>query len=368
MQSLQRLAQMSIPMKTVRAIARLNECKGRQELYQTRFPEVLRTLQDIAIIQSTESSNRLEGIRVPDRKLRQLMEQKALPTTRSEAEISGYRDVLATIHTSALAIPVRPGTILQLHRDLYKYLPQEGGKWKPADNYIREILTDGSERVRFTPVPAFQVPTAVEDLCYSFVTYRAKGELDDLLLIFACILDFLCIHPFSDGNGRMSRLLTLLLLYQAGFEVGRFISLERIIEESKETYYDALYRSSQGWHQGEHDLLPWLDYSLGTLLAAYKELEEHVHLVQVPQRGSKSALVRQAVLHFYSEEFSFQDVARACPNVSRPTITRVLDSLKEEGLIECVVGGRHARWRFRPHPGGEADGGETQGNGTGLRR
>ncbi|MHB1128358.1 MAG: Fic family protein, partial [Bacillota bacterium] len=249
----------------------------------------------------------------------------------------------ATIHASALDIPLKPQTILQLHRDLYKYLPQEGGKWKVSDNIIEEILPDGTKRVRFTPVPAFLVPDAVEGLCSSYISLSTKCEVDELLLIFSFILDFLCIHPFNDGNGRMSRLLTLLLLYQSGFEVGRFISLERIIEDSKETYYETLHTSSQGWHERQHNPIPWLDYSLGILIAAFKELESRVNIVE-NQKGSKAAIVKDTILHFRGD-FTMQDIEHACPNVSRPTINRVLEQLKGEGLINCVVPGRYARWQ-----------------------
>lgn len=329
-------------MRIIKTIAKINEYKGRQELHRKQSPEVLETLQEIAAIQSTESSNRIEGIKVSNEQLKEIMSQKTTPRDRSAAEISGYRDVLATIHTSAPHIPVKPQTILQLHRDMYRYLPRSGGRWKAADNIIEQTMPDGTKQVRFTPVKAFLVPQAMEELCFGFNTYRNSEEVDDLLLIFAFILDFLCIHPFTDGNGRMSRLLTLLLLYQAGFEVGRFVSLERITEVSKETYYEALYKSSQNWHDGEHDPMPWMEYSLGVLLAAYKEFEERVNLAE-NQRGTKTNLVMETILRFQGE-FSIQDIEAACPNVSRPTIHRVLAVLKNEGMIDCIVPGRHARW------------------------
>ena len=228
---------------------------------------MLELLQEIAVVQSTESSNRIEGIKVSNQKLKEIMAKKTTPRDRSEAEISGYRDVLTTIHASAGHIPVKPQTIKQIHRDMYKYLPQEGGKWKSTNNVIEEILPDSTKAIRFKPVEAFMVPQAMDELCSDFNAFRENEKGEDLLLILSFVLDFLCIHPFLDGNGRMLRLLTLLLLYQAGFEVGRFISLERIIEESKETYYDALYKSSQGWHEDKHDPFAWLEYSLGVMTA-----------------------------------------------------------------------------------------------------
>lgn len=332
-----------IPLNIVGAIAKINEYKGKQDLFYQQSPEILSTLQEIAEIQSAESSTRIEGIKVPNQKLKEIMRQKTTPGDRSEAEVSGYRDVLAQVHASFAHMPVKPQVILQLHRDMYKYLPQQGGKWKHSDNVIEERLADGTKRVRFVPVKSFLVPGAMDELCDSFNACRGKGEIDDLILIFAFILDFLCIHPFNDGNGRMSRLLTILLLYQAGFEVCRFIPLERIIEESKETYYSSLEKSSQGWLGRDHTPVPWLEYSLGVLLAAYKEFEERVNLAG-RQRGTKTALIREIVMHFRGD-FSIQDIERACPNVSRPTIHRVLGALKNEGLVDCIVPRRHARWR-----------------------
>jgi len=341
LKSLKRLD--NIPINIVRAIARINEYKGKQDLFYRQSPEILKTLQEIAEIQSTESSNRIEGIKVSNQKLKEIMIQKTTPRNRSEAEISGYRDVFATIHASSIHIPVKPQVILQLHRDIYKYLPQEGGSWKPADNVIEETLPDGTKRVRFVPVKAFLVPSAMDELCHGFNTYREKESFDDLILSFAFILDFLCIHPFRDGNGRISRLLTLLLLYQAGFEVGRFISLERIIEESKVTYCDALEKSSQGWHENQHNPIPWIEYSLGVLIAAYKEFEERLNLAE-NQRGSKTAMIKETILRL-SGDFFIQDIEQACPNVSRPTIYRVLAVLKDEGKVDCIVPGRNARWK-----------------------
>lgn len=341
MRTIERLDYININI--VRTIAKINEYKGKQELFKKQSPEVLETLQEIAEVQSTESSNRIEGIRVSNNHLKEIMSRKTTPRDRSGAEISGYRDVLATIHASAPHIPVKPQVILQLHRDMYKYLPHEGGMWKPSDNLIEETLPDGSKRIRFVPVKAFLVSTFMDDLCQKFNEYRSRGEVDELILTFSFILDFLCIHPFRDGNGRISRLLTLLLLYQAEFEVGRFISLERIIESSKETYYEVLERSSQGWHEKQHDPLPWIEYSLGVIIAAYKEFEERVNLAE-NQRGTKTAMILEAILHFKGE-FSIQDIEQSCPNVSRPTIYRALERLKAENMVDCIVPGRHARWR-----------------------
>ena len=238
-------------LSTVRVIG---EFKGKQDMWSERFPEVLKRLQEVAIIQSTESSNRIEGVTASPDRLRELMAQKTTPANRSEEEIAGYRDVLATIHASHEHVKVRPGVILQLHRDLYKFSAERGGQWKQVDNEIADVRPDGTRTTRFRCVPAVLTADWMERLCDDFNRLWQQEAVEPLLLIPAFVLDFLCIHPFRDGNGRMARLLTLLMLYEAGYEVGRYVSLERIIEESKESYYGALKASSEGWHEGQHSL------------------------------------------------------------------------------------------------------------------
>jgi Fic family protein len=271
------------------------------------------------------------------------MSNKVEPRDRSESEISGYRDVLETIHTAYDAIPLNSSVILQLHRDLYKYLPARGGSYKNANNVIEEILPDGSKYIRFKPVDAFYTPTYMENLCDEYRKAISKEEIEPLVLIGAFILDFLCIHPFNDGNGRMSRLLTLLLLYQSGFEVGRFISIEKIIEDSKETYYEALNKSSMLWQDGKHNLEIWLEYFLGVLLRSYKELEERVgHVINT--KGGKSERIEKAIegkLGYFTKD----EIRNICPDASDATINRVFDKLKAEGKIEVVGKGRSAKWK-----------------------
>lgn len=332
----------NIPMSILKSIVKIYEFKGKHNLYKKTPPEILKRLQEIATVQSIESSNRIEGIEVSNKKLKEIINKKTTPQNPSEAEISGYSDVLATIHASALHIPIKPSTILQLHRNMHIYLPHPGGCWKVADNVVENIFLDGSKRVRFRPLNSHLVPFAMEEICEKFNRHRSLEEIDDILLVLCFILDFLCVHPFSDGNGRISRLLKLLLLYQAGFEVGRFISLERIIEQSKETYYESLFKSSQGWQEGIHNPQPWIEYSLGVLLAAYKEFEEFI-ILDESQKITKTVFIKERILTFKGE-FSMQDIEQTCPNVSRPTIYRVLDALKNEGVVNCIVPGRHARW------------------------
>jgi Fic family protein len=325
-------------------MAALGRFQGRQELYQHQAPQLLETLRQIAIIESTEASNRIEGITVPADRLKALMAQ-AEPETRPESEIAGYRDVLTRIHTRQVGLPLTPESILALHADLYTYIPGEGGQWKQRDNVIRQVLPDGRDVVRFVPLPADETPSAMEELCQRFGGAWDAEQVDKLLLIDTFVLDFLCVHPFADGNGRLARLLTLLLLYAAGYEVGRYISLERIIEGTKETYYEALLRSSQRWESGNHDLTPWHQYSLGVLVYAYGEFEERVgELFAAP--GVKSEMVRVAVEAFPPGHiFTISELSRLCPAVSRATIRRVLNELRDGGQVECLGTGRDAQWR-----------------------
>lgn len=335
-----------VPHELVSTIRLIGEYKGKEALFRQQAPQVSQTLKEAAVIQSTASSNRIEGIEAPPDRIRELVKHKVTPRNRSEQEIAGYRDVLTTIHASHATIPFTPGVVLQFHRDLYRFTAQQGGRWKLADNKITETRADGTKIVRFTPVRAHQTPEAMERLHVGFKDYWDRGEVDALLLIPAYVLDFLCIHPFLDGNGRMARLLTVLLLYHAGYEVARYISLEQLVEEQREGYYDALFRSSQGWHEGQHSLLPWWDYFLGVmLLGAYREFERRTSLVSCA-RGSKTEMVLSAIERLPCR-FRYADLAQACPGVSRPTIKRVLSRMRDEGKVECVKPGRDAVWEKR---------------------
>ncbi|WP_085640591.1 MULTISPECIES: Fic family protein [unclassified Pseudomonas] len=321
----------------------LGEFRGKQQLFIAQSPQVLHGLRQIAVIESAESSNRLEGVTVAPARLKSLMSKHSEPKSRSEQEIAGYRDALALIHEAAEGMPFSEGVVRQLHSLLYRYLPQDGGDWKATNNDIIERRTDGSSRIRFQPVSAHMVPIAMSEM---MVRYRQALELnltDPLVLVPLTILDFLCIHPFSDGNGRVARLLTLLLLYQFDYRVGRFISLERIFEDSKESYYSTLELSSQGWHDATHDVRPWIDYFWGTLLRAYKELEERVGTIE-KRRGGKSDRVRGEALK-RSLPFSITEIEVSCPGISRDTVRMVLRSLKAEGLIESTGKGRSAKWK-----------------------
>lgn len=334
----------SIPIthNVLQTIRLIGEYKGKQDLFKEQSPQLLETLKQTAIIQSIESSNRIEGISAPLERIKAIAADKTTPANRSEQEIAGYRNVLKTIHSSFEHINVSSNVVLQFHRDIYALSALPGGKWKSTENEIAEVYPDGSKVVRFKPVPAFETPAAMDKLHTLFKSEMDKSQLEPLLIIATYVLDFLCIHPFNDGNGRMSRLLTLLLLYKSGYEVGRFISLEKLIEDNKDSYYDALNKSSQNWHDSKHNLIPWWEYFLGILLKAYREFENRVGIVTTA-RGAKRKMIFD-VIENLPNRFSYGDVEKACPGVSRPTINRGLAELRDAGKIKCIKPGRDAVW------------------------
>lgn len=329
-------------LQTIRLIG---EYRGKEALYRAQSPQVLDTLVQNAIIESTESSNRIEGVVAENHeRLKAILLKKTKPKNRPEQEIAGYRDVLKTIHGSFEEIPFTPNIVLQFHRDLFKFTTARGGTWKSSDNEIMETAADGTKLVRFKPVPAWQTKEAM-GLLHSHFSDSLKGPntIEPLLAIPAYVLDFLCIHPFLDGNGRMARLLTLLLLYKSGYGVGRFISLERVVEETKEGYYDALLKSSQGWHDGKHSLIPWWNYFLGVmLLSAYREFEERVGLIETT-RGAKGALVIAAIEKL-PIRFTISQVMEKCPTVGIDYVRKVLRSQRDEGKLKTTGRGPDAAW------------------------
>lgn len=320
----------------------IGEYQGKQELYFKQSPEILKGLQQVAVIESSESSNRLEGITAPHERIAKLVKEDTTPKDRSEQEIAGYRDALNLIHQSATHMPCSINVILQIHAWIYRYLPHSGGQWKTTDNEITEIHPDGRKRVRFIPSNAFETPGAMEKLVERYQKSIEQWHIEPLIIVPATVLDFLCIHPFRDGNGRTARLLTLLLLYHFDYQVGRYISLERIFEESKESYYETLEISSQGWHQGKHDLMPWMTYFWGVILRAYKEFEGRVGTL-THGKGNKAHHIANTIKAMVGP-FSISDIERACPFVSRDTIRLVLRTLRDEGVITPQGKGRSAKW------------------------
>ena len=324
-------------------LTQIHEYKGQQNLFIEAKADALSSLLEVARIQSTEASNRIEGIITTDDRLKKIVREKTMPQTRSEKEIAGYRDVLATIHESHDYIPPRPSVILQLHRDLYKYSGKSiGGSFKNSDNVIAEELPDGQQIVRFKPVPAWETPEAITALCSDFQETMQAAELDPLLLIPIFILDFLCIHPFNDGNGRMSRLLTLLLLYRSGYIVGKYISIEKLISDTKETYYEALQASSYNWHEGTNDYAPFVTYMLGILVAAYRDFESRIE--RLTTKGlSKPDRVRE-IIRNHLGKITKSEIVAQCPDISQITVQRALADLLKNGEITKLSGGRYTAY------------------------
>lgn len=324
-------------------LTKIHEFKGEQNLFIEAHADELMELMEIAKIQSTEASNRIEGIFTSDERLKKLVMDKTTPKSRAEQEIAGYRDVLNTIHENYDYVQVKSGIILQLHRDLYRFMGSEaGGCFKTADNVIAEIDNDGNKKVRFNPVPAWETPDAIEKICEAFDEASKDENIDPLIVIPMFVLDFLCIHPFNDGNGRMSRLLTLLLLYRSGYIVGKYISIEKMIESSKETYYEALQASSTGWHEEDNDYIPFIVYMLGIVLASYREFSSRVRILTTAgfTKGERiGEIIKQTVGTITKTE-----IMKKCPNISQITIQRALIDLQKQGKISKVGGGRYTKY------------------------
>ena len=322
----------------VQMVGSIHEHKGKQELFLEANIDELKTLLEVALIQSTGASNRIEGIFTSDKRLKELVSQKAEPRNRSEQEIAGYREVLATIHESYEYITPRPTIILQLHRDLYSYSQGNiDGTYKNSDNVIAETDAEEHQKARFIPVPAFQTAEAIDELCAHFLEAWEANLIDKLILIPMFILDFLCIHPFNNGNGRMSRLLTLLLFYKAGYIVGKYVSMEMLIEKTKETYYEALQASSAGWHEGENSYEPFVKYYLGIMLKAYNEFENRVEHLKYHNLSKPDRI--KAVIDNKVGKITKKEIMELCPDISKVTVERTLTDLVKSGYIAKVGAG-----------------------------
>lgn len=327
----------------VTMLSQIHEFKGEQNLFIEAQSDTLTQLVEIAKIQSTEASNKIEGIFTSDERLKKLVTNKTTPRSRNEQEIAGYRDVLSTIHDNYEFIPVRPSIILQLHRDLYKFSGKSiGGVYKNADNVIAEEDNEGNRFVRFQPIPAWETPDSIEALCDAFDDAIARNEADPLLIIPMFILDFLCIHPFNDGNGRMSRLLTLLLLYRAGYIVGKYISIEKVIETTKDTYYETLQSSSQGWHEEENDYAHFVRYMLGVILSAYRDFSSRVRVLTTSGM-SKPDRIREIIKNTLGK-ITKTEIMQKCPDISQVTVQRTLNDLNKNGDIIKIGGGRYTSY------------------------
>jgi len=327
----------------VALLTSIHEYKGEQTLFIEAKADTLTALMEVAKIQSTDASNRIEGIYTSSDRLKKIVLDKTMPKTRNEKEIAGYRDVLATIHESHDYLPVKSSIILQLHRDLYKFSGSSiGGKYKNSNNIIGEVDADGNESVRFTPVEAWETPESIEQICIAYDAALAKNEMDPLLVIPMFVLDFLCIHPFLDGNGRMSRLLTLLLLYRSGYIVGKYISIEKLINDTKDSYYDALQASSIDWHEGKNDYEPFVKYMLGVLIAAYRDFTSRVSFLSTSGL-SKPDRIRQIIKDNLGK-ITKSEILERCPDISRTTIQRTLKDLQDVGEIIKIGDGRYTSY------------------------
>lgn len=313
-------------------IAAIYKEAGKQEMYLKQRPEELEKLVEIAKIQSTEASNAIEGIVTTSTRIRQLVEEKTAPKNRDEQEIAGYRDVLNIIHENFDAIPISQRYILQLHKILYNHMNNPmAGKTKSVQNYISATYPDGHVETLFTPLAPYETPEALDKICEEYNRVIGNMEVEPLIIVPIFIHDFLCIHPFNDGNGRMSRLLTTLLLYRNGFYVGKYISLEAKIAKNKDLYYNALGRSQDGWHEGMEDVVPFIKYLLGIVLSAYKDFEERFALVET--KRSALEMVRCATMNKLGR-FTKQDIRELCPSLSISSIEGALRKLVASGELK----------------------------------
>lgn len=313
-------------------IAAIYKEAGKQEMFLKQKPQELEKLVEIAKIQSTEASNAIEGIITTSTRIKQLVEEKTTPKNRDEQEIAGYRDVLNIIHDSFDAIPISQNYILQLHKILYSHMNNPmGGRTKGVQNYISATYPDGHVETLFTPLSPFETPEALDKICQEYNRVIGNMEVEPLIVIPIFIHDFLCIHPFNDGNGRMSRLLTTLLLYRNGFYVGKYISLEAKIARNKDLYYSALSQAQHGWHEGTEDVVPFIKYLLGTILAAYKDFEDRFSLVETKLPALET--VRQASMYKIGR-FNKQDIRELCPTLSNSSIEKAFRDLIALGEIQ----------------------------------
>ncbi len=332
----------SLPALTSWYLADIAEARGKQQLFVRQSPQRLKILREHAIVESAVSSTRIEGVNVDPSRVKTIVFGKASLRDRNEEEVRGYREALKLIHEQRAALPLSEGIVIELHR-LALADAWDAGKYKDKNGQIIEKSADGRIRIRFTPVSAKRTPGSMKELFELWTRELREQRIHPLILAAAFNLDFLCIHPFRDGNGRVSRLLLLLQCYHLGYEVGRYISIERLMEENKDRYYETLEESSRHWHEGKHDPWPYISYLFFILKSAYREFEQRLGQVAEP-RGAKTEIVQNALARFPAE-FSLADLERSCPTVSRDMIRRVLRDLQKAGQVECLGRGPGAKWQ-----------------------
>jgi Fic family protein len=342
-----RIKSFEMPVATGWLLGECMQALGRQELWMRQRPEVLEALREQAMVQSVESSNRIEGVSIAAERLRPVVLGKARPRDRSEEELAGYRKALDWIFTRKRRVTFGPEVVLKLHALAQGGMSGDAGQWKSKDNEIIEILPNSERRVRFVPTSAAATPDAMEALCAAYRHTREEEQISALLIIAACIFDLLCIHPFRDGNGRVSRLVTTFLLMQEGFSVSRYVSLERIVEERKAEYYQVLAQCSKGWHTGQNDIVAWCNFFLSVVRRAYGELAEKVE--EKSATAPKSDMVRR-VIYTQVGPFALSEIAAQIPAASRQLIKKVLMAMKKEGVIKLTGRGRGAVWEVVREP------------------
>ncbi|MBA4389403.1 MAG: Fic family protein [Syntrophus sp. (in: bacteria)] len=333
-----------IPATTSWYLADISEAKGRQELFTRQSPQRLKTLKEHALVESAVSSNRIEGIEVDNKRIGTIIFGNTLLHDRSEEEVRGYREALNLIHEKSSQLPIREEVLKELHR-ITRGEIWDAGKYKEKDGDIIEKQQNGTSSVRFKTVSAARTPDCTRELIVLLHSILDERKVHPIIALAAFNLDFLCIHPFRDGNGRVSRLLMLLQCYHQGIEVGRYISLERLIEQNKERYYETLKLSSEGWHEGSHDPWHYINFICYILKSAYREFEERLGRLPQP-KGEKTALVHGAINGFPSS-FSVAEIQRKCPGVGIDMIRRVLKDMQSEDIVECIIRGRDAKWQKR---------------------
>ncbi|MBF0452874.1 MAG: Fic family protein [Candidatus Magnetomorum sp.] len=338
-----RLMKIKLPVSTSWLLGACMEYRGKQDLWIQQKPEVLEVLCEQAIIQSVESSNRIEGVTIPSNRLRPLILEKATPQDRPEEELAGYRRALDWIKTCRSDLKITPAVIQKLHEFSQDGFSGDAGQWKTKNNEIIEILSNGDQRIRFVPTTPQETPNAIDSLCKQYHLIKEDGQIPILLNIATFIFDLLCIHPFRDGNGRISRLVTTLLLKANNFNVGSYISLERLVEQTKVEYYDVLEKCSQGWHENINDIIPWWNYFLSTLRLAYKEFEQKIDSVN--KQPVKTELVKKMILKQIGT-FTLAELSAQLPSTSRQLIKKVLSDFKHLGKIRLIGKGRGACWEI----------------------
>lgn len=331
-----------LPASFVNITNAISELKVMEAQRKGDYPDIFTSLERIARVQSIKGSNEIEGIITSEERINAIVNQSSAPLNHNEMEIAGYRDALGLVHEGFARLDLRERDILELHRAMLSYTPQGGGRYKQSDNVIVELDSSGRRRLRFAPTPATETPEAMEQLIYAYLDAQSNGNINHLLLIPCFVLDFLCIHPFSDGNGRLSRLLSLLMLYKNGFDAGKYISFEEQINQSKSLYYEALRQSSQGWHDNANSYFPFMENFLQTLLLCYKELDKRFAVVQ-GSKVSKKQRIEATVLNSLLP-ISKQELAYVLPDVSPTTIEAVLSGMLKAGLVEKVGAGRNTKY------------------------